>query len=520
MSTYIGLSQIIERNAQVNGNRAATITDKVTHTWKEVRHRIACVAKCLGDYGVSQDDKIAILAVNSAIYLESLFIPSWIGAIAVPLNTRWSSKENIYAVEDSGSSVLFFDDAFFETTKQIKSQTSVITTFVYMGEENCPDWALSYNDMAISGEDVASTTKGGDALAFIMYTGGTTGHPKGVMLSHVGIYSSSSAAAMDCKSNKNDIYLHAAPMFHGADFAFSNAASIAGGSHVFLPAFTPSALMNIISKHKVSMSLLVPTMIKMFLNDPSARGANLSSLKKLIYGASPMDEGTLNLLIETLPELKLYQAYGQTELSPLGTISGPENHTKGNKRLRSAGRAGYCVQLRIRKEDGTIAQTGEIGEVEISGPNIMLGYLNKPKITAETLIDGYIRTGDAGYLDEDGYLFLVDRIKDMIISGGENIFSAEVESIISLHPGVKDVVVIGIPHIEWGEQVHSIIIKHDGIEVTEQAIIDHTQEHIAGYKCPKSINFREEPFPISGAGKVLKVELRKPYWAGQSHMVN
>ena len=197
---------MMERNAQVNGNHVATITDKVTHTWIQVRHRIACVAKCLVDNDVCQDDKIAILGANSAIYLESLFIPAWIGAVAVPLNTRWSATENLYAIEDSGSSVLFFDDTFFETTEQIKSQSSVISTFVYMGEKNCPDWALSYNDMASSGEEVASITKGGNDMAFIMYTGGTTGHPKGVMLAHAGIYSSSSAVAMDCHCNKSDIY--------------------------------------------------------------------------------------------------------------------------------------------------------------------------------------------------------------------------------------------------------------------------------------------------------------------------
>ena len=520
MSNYTGLSQIIERNAQVRGNQPATITNKVIHTWSDVRHHIACVAKFLVDKGIKPDSKIAILAANSATYMESLFVPAWMGAVAVPLNTRWSLKENLYAIKDSDASVLFFDDAFYEIAGLIKEQTIHIVHFIYMGETHCPDWASSYNDLACSGEEIASVTKGGESMAFIMYTGGTIGNPKGVMLSHAGVYSSSIAIAMDVENKSTDIYLHAAPMFHGADFAFSNATSIVGGTHVFLPAFTPAALMEVISTYKVTITLLVPTMIKMLLNDASAKDADLSSLKKLVYGASPMDEGTLNILMNTLPGLQLYQAYGQTELSPLGTISGPENHSKNNRRLRSAGRAGYCIQLRIRKDDGSIAKTGEIGEVEISGPNIMLGYLNQPKLTAETLIGGYVRTGDAGYLDEDGYLFLVDRVKDMIISGGENVFSVEVENIISLHPGVKDVVVIGIPHAEWGEQVHCIIIKHDNNETTEQEIIEHTKGHIAGFKCPKSVTFRSEPFPISGAGKILKVELREPYWAGNAHMIN
>lgn len=520
MSNYIGLSQIIERNAQINGDRPATITEQVTYTWKEVRHHIACAAKFLADNGVSQNDKIAILSANSAVYLESLFVPSWLGAVCVPLNTRWSVKENIYALEDSNASVLFFDDTFFDTTQQIKNQTSAISIFVYIGNNTCPDWAISYSEIANSGQEIPSITKGGNEMAFVMYTGGTTGHPKGVMLSHAGIYASSSAAAMDAQCDRNETYLHAAPMFHAADFAFSNAVSIAGGSHVFLPVFTPPALIDIIEKYKVSMCLLVPTMIKIFLNDPAMSNADLSSLKKLVYGASPMDEGTLNLLIDTLPELKLYQAYGQTELSPLATMSGPDSHTKGNKRLRSAGRAGFCVQLRLRKEDGTLAQTGEIGEVEVSGPNIMLGYLNKPEVTKETLVDGYVRTGDVGYLDDEGYLFLVDRLKDVIISGGENVFSAEVESSISLHPSVKDIVVIGVPHVEWGEQVHAIIIKHDNCDTVEHEIIDFAKQHIAGYKCPKSITFRQEPFPVSGAGKVLKIELRKPYWADKVGVLN
>jgi acyl-CoA synthetase (AMP-forming)/AMP-acid ligase II len=520
MSICTGLSRIIERNAQVRGDKPAIITETETRDWQQTKVRIECAANGMSKLGVKATDKIAIMGLNTDRYFEFLFIPAWLGAIAVPLNTRWSILENEYALIDSNSSVLVFDDAFLDVAEKLKETCEHLKIFIYIGNNHCPTWAFSYTSLYENSSAIESTSVDGEDVAFIMYTGGTTGHPKGVMQTHNGFFSSSMSFAMDFDFSDEERYLHAAPMFHVADCGVGMAMSICGGSHSFVESFTPSATIDIIKRDQISVAVLVPTMIKMMMDSPSLSNADFSSLKKLIYGASPMQESLAIQTIETLPHVDIYQAYGQTELCPAISVSKPKDHVIGNRRMRSAGRATYCTHIRIRKENGELAKTGDVGEVEVAGPNIMLGYLNLPELTAETLIDGYIKTGDAGYLDDGGYLFLVDRVKDMIITGGENVFSSEVESVISLHPSVSDVVVIGIPHEQWGEQVHAIVIIKQGEDVNEEQIKAFCKKTIAGYKCPKSIEFTQQAFPLSAAGKVLKNEIRKPYWAKQARMVN
>ena len=224
--------------------------------------------------------------------------------------------------------------------------------------------------------------------------------------------------------------------------------------------------------------------------------------------------------METWPTVGMAQAYGQTELAPIATMLSMNDHKRGGERLKSAGRPTAVSDLRIVDETGIDCPRGNSGEIVVRGPHTMLGYWNKPEETARALQDGWVYTGDAGYLDDGGYLFIVDRVKDMVVTGGENVFTTEVENAVISHEAVQDVAVIGIPHAEWGEAVHAIVILHPGQDVTEEQLLDHCRERIAGYKLPKGITFREEPLPLSGAGKVLKTELRKPYWQGQDRQVN
>ena len=269
--------------------------------------------------------------------------------------------------------------------------------------------------------------------------------------------------------------------------------------------------------------LLVPTMVKMILDDPALEGARLASLRQIIYGGSPMPEGVIRECLERLPHIAFTQAYGQTELSPLCTLNPPEYHVfDGPKagKLRSVGRAALCNEIKIVDADGNEMAPGEVGEVIAKGANTMLGYWNLPQETAAALKGGWVHTGDGAYMDEDGFIFIADRLKDMIISGGENIFSAEVESAISRHPAVSEVAVIGIPSDAWGESVHAIVIRRDGEDVSEDSIIDHTRALIAHYKCPQSVEFRSDPMPLSGAGKALKRDLRAPFWQGRERQVN
>jgi long-chain acyl-CoA synthetase len=288
---------------------------------------------------------------------------------------------------------------------------------------------------------------------------------------------------------------------------------------VFVPMFNPEAVLDLIETHQVTDTLMVPTMIGLCMAHESYAPARLASLRRLVYGASPMPEAVLARLQRDLPDLELIQGYGMTEACSTLTLLLPEDHRPGSPHLRSVGRPALGVQVSIRDAEGRALPRGEIGEVWARGGQIMREYWNKPEATAEALAGGWYHTGDAGYLDDDGYLFLVDRVKDMIVTGGENVYSAEVESAIGTHPGVAQVAVIGIPHETWGEAVHAVVVPRPGAELTVEAVVAHARASIAGYKVPKSVEFREEPLPLSGALKVLKRELRAPYWEGRDRSI-
>ncbi len=517
-------TQPIRRAAKVSPNKLATVFGKRERTFLEFQDRVARRAASLKGIGVDEGDRVAILALNSDNYFECFFSVPWAGAVVVPLNIRWSVAENVYSLEDSGSTVLLVDDAFLDTANEIRRKTDQVKHYVYIGDGQTPDGMLNQEDLLTQASPLDDAMRGYEDLFGIFYTGGTTGFPKGVMISHRNLYSSSLAAMASLDMTQGETrYLHAAPMFHLADGMASMANTIAGNTHVFIAAFQPEAVTEAIQTHQVTDVLLVPTMISMIVQSGALDSSDVSALRKVFYGASPMQEGLLLKALEKLPGVDFYQAYGQTELAPLATVLRPEYHVFDGPlagKHRSAGQPCYIVDLKVVDAHGVELPAGEVGQVLVRGPNAMMGYWNRPEQTAEALVDGWVCTGDAGYLDEDGFLFVVDRVKDMIISGGENVFSAEVESAVSRHPKVNEVAVIGIPSGEWGESVHAIVRIKDGETVTEREIIDFCHELIAGYKCPRSVEFREEPFPMTGAGKLRKMDLRKKYWDGKERQVN
>jgi long-chain acyl-CoA synthetase len=309
-------------------------------------------------------------------------------------------------------------------------------------------------------------------------------------------------------------------MFHAASMGGILGIPATGGTSVFVPMFAPAAVLDAIERHRVTMTTMVPTMIGMLLGHHSFRPERLASLEILTYGASPMPRALLEKLLSRYPDLDVYQGYGMTESSAVLTVLGPEEHRRGGALLRSAGRPVPGVVLSIRDGAGSPLPPGKVGEVCARGGNYMTGYWNQPEATAEVFAGGWYHTGDAGYLDERGYLYLTDRVKDMIVTGGENVYSVEVENAIASHPAVAQCAVIGIPHERWGEAVHAIVVCRQDREVTEAELIAHVRESIAGYKVPRSVEFRREPLPLSGALKVLKRELRRPYWKGRERSVN
>jgi acyl-CoA synthetase (AMP-forming)/AMP-acid ligase II len=516
----ISLPGMIERASRLNPNGIAMRCKGRQYSWSRLQHRVACLAGALRDFGLGEGDRVGILSLNSDRYYESVFAIPWAGYCMVPLNTRWALPENNYAVSDSGTRVLLFDDAFTEQAGQLLQEIEALQAAVYMGDGECPDWAQSYEELVAANEPVLASARGGDEMAGIFYTGGTTGFPKGVMQSHHAIWASAMGALPNFEMDREDAYLHVAPMFHMADFAGSMGLTLCCGTNVILESFDPGQVLRTFAEEKITHVLLVPAMIKMVLNHPDAATADLSSLKNIIYGASPMPAATLEQCMSVWPGVGLVQAYGQTELAPVATMLSAGDHLEGGEKLKSAGRPTAVNDIRIVDEEGNTCAEGVSGEIAARGPNTMIGYWNKPEETAKAMSDGWVLTGDAGYFDDQGYLFIVDRVKDMVVTGGENVFTTEVENAVISHAAVQDVAVIGIPHAEWGEAVHAIVILHAGKSVTEEELIVHCRELIAGYKLPKGVTFREEPLPLSGAGKVLKTELRKPFWEGLDRQVN
>jgi acyl-CoA synthetase (AMP-forming)/AMP-acid ligase II len=317
-------------------------------------------------------------------------------------------------------------------------------------------------------------------------------------------------------------YLHVAPMFHLADIGATQAHWIAGNTHSILPAFNPEAVLDCIERDRVTQVLLVPTMIQMLVDHPAMqRRRDLSSLKMVIYGASPISEALLKRAFAVLPGVAFAQAYGMTELSPVATINPAANHSVEGRsmgRLRSAGRASFCCEVRIVDDEDREVPRGTVGEVVVRGPVVMKGYWNKPELSAHTLRNGWMHTGDGAWMDGDGYIYIADRLKDMIISGGENIYSAEVENALASHAAVAACAVIGVPDDKWGESVHAVVVCKPGQTAGEAELIAHCKTLIAGYKCPASVAF-VDALPLSGAGKVLKTVLREPFWQGRDRKV-
>ncbi len=517
------LTQAVHRNAQIRSNDIATECAGRKHTWSQFKDRIARFAAGLKDLGVQAGDRVAILSLNSDRYFEYYFGVPWAGACTVPLNVRWSAHENAYSIKDAGARVLVVDDAFAPMVPALKAKEVPLDHVIYIGEKDTPERMISYEEIVSSHEPVEDAYRSNDDLAGIFYTGGTTGFPKGVMLTHTNLWTSAASLVMSSPIDESSRVLHVAPMFHLADTAMTMAGLLSGSTHVFIPMFVPAATVKALSESAITHVVMVPVMIQMVINDPSIASADMSKLQYILYGGAPISEAVLVQAMETLPNASFSQGYGQTELAPLATMLAPKYHTTTGPnagKLKSAGKAIPCVEIKIVGEDGTSLPTGDIGEIAVKGPNAMTGYWNKPEETAVSLRNGWVHTGDAGYMDDEGFVFLVDRVKDMIVSGGENVYSAEVENAMMNHPAIQQVVVVGIPSDKWGEQVHAEVILKSGQTATVEDIIAKTKEYIANYKCPRSISFRSEPFPLSGAGKLLKRDVRAPYWEGKERQIS
>ena len=490
-----------------------------TVTFAEHLDRVSRLSSAMRtELGVQPGDRVAVIGLNSLPFME-LWHAALLGAAVInPLNMRFSPDELAFVLADSGSSVCFVDRHFAGPIDQIRARAG-IETVVLWGDGDVPH-DVSYEKLLAAGTPDVPAEPEEDDAAVLMYTGGTTGSPKGVLLEHRAEVLNQYHIAMAAPWVREWPFLVTTPMFHGASMLGIMGAPGFGVPSVVLPAFDPEKVMSAIERYQIGMTVMVPTMINMVLQHPDFDAARLASLRRLVYGAAPMPTAVIEKLLALFPELDLIQGYGMTEAAAILTILTRADHRRGGELLSSAGRPVPGVELSIQGEGDQFLAPGAVGEVCARGGNYMREYWNRPDETASVFRGGWYHSGDMGYRDADGYLFLVDRAKDMIITGGENVYSAEVENAIASHPDVAQVAVIGIPDDRWGEAVHAVVVPCPGSTPTADGIIAHARAAIAGYKVPKSVSFRNEPLPMSAAMKVLKRELRAPFWEGRERAIN
>ena len=520
------VTQSLKDTTQDHPQGVATLYGDRRRTWAEVADRVARLAGGLRALGVGPDDRVAVWTLNSDRYVELLYAVAWAGAVIVPLNTRLVPAEIRLILEDAETGTLVVDEMSHPQLRDALGG-AVNPRIIYAGEGPPPDDTVGYEEL-IDHPPIEDAGRGGSDLYGIFYTAGTTGRSKGVMLSHSNIVANLENVswvldrAMDPGEGPGT-YLHTAPMFHLADLGSTFSITARGGTHAVVARFDPVDTSRAIEKFRATSVMMVPTMVNMVLHAPEFASFDLSSLRYLTYGASPMPPAVMARAIELLPNVRFLQGYGMSELSPVATFLEPQYHVFDGPlagKLKSAGRAAGSAEVRVVEIEDRPVPNGTVGEIVVRGPMVMQGYWKQPELTARAIRDGWMHTGDAGYIDDDGFVFIVDRLKDMIISGGENIYCVEVESAIYTHPAVGMCAVFGIPSEEWGEAVHAVVVLKAGATATEPELIELCRARLAHYKCPRTIAFRAEPMPLSGAGKILKTELRAPVWQGRTRGVN
>lgn len=521
----------LRRAELTSGAKVAVVDGDHRFTYRQMADRVARIRGGLRRLGLVDGDRVAGLALNSFRHLEAWYAVPTAHLVFNDLNVRLALDELAFIVEDSGARVLLADARFWPTAVELLRRCPSIGQLIWLDDGSPPDdgagpdsrWAtVTWDELAANEPMDCPPELDADSIAGITYTGGTTGRPKGVMQTHGNLVANTQHLLWANPLYANDRFLHLTPMFHSAGVANIYGQTLVGGTHVICPGFDPEVVGRMIEEHHITVCVLVPTMVNMFLDHPGTAERDLSSWRLCIYAASPMPVPLLRRAMEALP-CEWNQAYGMTEMCPHVSQLTPADHRRGisgdpvaEGRLASAGQPCVGVDVRVERDDRTQCDVGEVGEFVVRGPNMMPGYWNRPDETAAAFTsDGWYRTGDLGSIDEEGYLFIVDRAKDMIVTGGENVYTTEVEAAIMGHPAVSEVAVFGVPHDQWVEAVHAEVALRPGHLATPDDIVAHCREHIAGFKVPRSVTLHEEPLPKSGAGKILKKDLRAPYWDGR-----
>jgi long-chain acyl-CoA synthetase len=492
-------------------------------TWAEVHDRVQRVAGGLAALGVGAETRVAALAMNSDRYFELHFAVPWAGGVFEPLNIRWSTQENAFALRAAGATVLLVDDRFLDQGRELLDACPDLVALVHIGDEPTPEGLLSYEDVLVRTDPLPDAGRHGDDPYLLLYTSGTTAASKGVALTHANAVMTALAFHATIPLDTSSVHLHTLGLFHVGGAQPLWYVTMAAGTHVIQPAFDPAAALDLIPRFRVTNTVLVPTMVSLLLHEPGVDAADLSSMRTCVYGGSPMPGTILDEAMRRLPTWAFHQIYGQTESSGYATALLWSDHLESLRthpeRLTSAGAPIPGVEVRISDPDGAFLGPRETGEVVVRGGTVMRGYFDNDEESRRALAGGWLRTGDAGFLDEAGYLYIADRVKDMIITGGENVYSVDVERALHEHPDVRECAVIGIPDPVWVEAVHAVVVLEPGAVADERGLDTHVRGLIAGYKVPRSYQFVEGPLPTTPVGKIRKNVLRDPFWEGQDRRI-
>lgn len=513
------VADVIRHHGRTRPDRIALRFSGRTLSYGELDRCSNGIAQGLVIGGVKRGARIAILSKNHPAFFELWFGATKAGAVLVPVNFRLAPPEVAYVVNDARAEILFVGADFYATVEKIEGTLSTVRQIVAIDGKH-PVWTAYEEWLARHPQaDPGLPIDVGD-VAIQMYTSGTTGHPKGAQLTHANLLTLLPAALDQWGTwHEKDVNLVCMPLFHIGGSGWALVGLYRGIENVLTADFDPVAILRVIAERRVTKTLFVPAMMLFLLQAPQSADTDFSSLELIVYGASP---APLDLLRQALKVFgcELAQVYGLTETTGAITYLGPEDHGEhAIDRMKSCGKAAAGVDIRIVDASGDALPPGKVGEVVCRTPQIMLGYWNLPVATRNAIRGEWFHTGDAGYMDEHGYLYIYDRVKDMIVSGGENIYPAEIESALFGHPGIADVAVIGVPDDQWGESVKAIVVKKPGAMLSVAELIDYARERIAGYKVPRSVDF-VDVLPRNPSGKILKRELRKPYWENRERQVN
>ncbi len=518
-SPIASVAHLLEHAATTWPDLPAVTFADTTRSWADTARRCRNLAAAFQQLGVQRGARVAYLGFNSLTSFELFFAPALIGAILVPINFRLALGEMIECAEDARPELLVVDDDHLEQARALLRACPWLRAVIHArapstSRDATPQDLLSYAKLAETDATPEGEPSAGDDTLVLFYTGGTTGRAKGVMLSHDNLLANARGTAPRYEMRPNEAYLLASPMFHAAAGSRIYTATLMGAHTVIMARFDAGEAIRAIETHHINCLQLVPTTIQMILDHPDLDQRDLSSLRMISYGAAPMPVPLLQRTVERFPGIRFFQSYGMTECSPvIAILSAADHQLSGDYRARlgSVGRPVDYVTIRIMDENDQVVENGRTGEIVVKGPVVMQGYWQAPELTRNALRDGWYHTGDGGYFNEAGYLVLAGRMKDMIVSGGENVYPIEIENQLCRHPAVRECAVIGVPHEKWGEAVHAIVRLHEGHSASEKELIDYCREHIAHYKCPVAVSFRDQPMPLSSVNKVMKSELKKWY---------